>query len=249
MNIIINFGAPASEYEMCAADLNGDSIVNVLDVLVIVNIILDDNRRMNHRVEAIEQIDVILNENDLVIASEGFLRGLQLKIKSKSDILHFNKNLGMDIAVNKYDDIHSVIIYSIDGNYLYPGEYLLFESKFDFEVLEFIASNSNNEQVFVTYENNFQPNIFLLKQNYPNPFNPKTTIEIELGVSEHIRLVVYDINGRQIKEIANGLYNEGSHSFTWDSKDDYGNSVSSGMYIYSLISNDNISNQKMLLLK
>ena len=89
----------------------------------------------------------------------------------------------------------------------------------------------------------------MLKQNYPNPFNPSTRIEIELGVSDNIKLIIYDINGRQIKELANGIYSKGSHAFTWNSQDDYGNNVSSGMYIYRLISSSQIATQKMLLLK
>ena len=64
-----------------------------------------------------------------------------------------------------------------------------------------------------------------------------------------IKLVVYDINGRIVKEIANGFYEKGTHKFTWNSTDNNGKQVSSGMYIYSMISNTNIVSEKMLLMK
>ena len=68
-------------------------------------------------------------------------------------------------------------------------------------------------------------------------------------IEENIQLIIYDINGRKVKELSNGNYPVGKHTFIWDSRDDNGNQVSSGMYFYSLISPDNISTQKMLLLK
>ena len=110
-------------------------------------------------------------------------------------------------------------------------------------------AKQRNMWVILYDEGMFYPDTFVLKQNYPNPFNPTTKIEFELGTSNNIHLLIFDINGRKIKELANGYFNKGIHAFTWDSKDDLGNTVSSGMYIYSLISNDNISTQKMLLLK
>ena len=91
--------------------------------------------------------------------------------------------------------------------------------------------------------------MFILKQNYPNPFNPTTRIKIELGKNENIQLIIYDINGRKVRELARGSFNKGSHDFIWNSLDDNGNKVSSGMYIYSLISSSQSSTQKMLLLK
>ena len=117
-------------------------------------------------------------------------------------------------------------------------------------MIDLIASNSNNQLVVNNYQNNIvEPDVFTLKQNYPNPFNPTTKIEIELGASEHVQLIIYDINGRKVRELANGVYNQGVHEFVWNSCDDNGNVVSSGMYIYNLISSTNVATQKMLLLK
>ena len=129
------------------------------------------------------------------------------------------------------------------------GTIIIFAVRDRFSI-ESIISNSNNKPVEVFYEENvLNPDLFTLKQNFPNPFNPTTQIEFELGASENIELLIFDVNGRKIKELANGYFNKGIYTFTWDSRDDFGNIVSSGMYIYSLISNDKISTQKMLLLK
>ena len=97
--------------------------------------------------------------------------------------------------------------------------------------------------------NLFHPGTFKLGENYPNPFNPTTQFDIDLGSSENIQVVIYDINGRKIKELANGFYKQGNHQFKWNSTDDKGNIVSSGMYIYTIISQSHILSKKMLLMK
>ena len=56
--------------------------------------------------------------------------------------------------------------YSLNRNYIDSGEYVLFESDHDFEIVEFIAANSNNSMVSILYENNdMQPEKFILNQN------------------------------------------------------------------------------------
>ena len=91
--------------------------------------------------------------------------------------------------------------------------------------------------------------MFVLKQNYPNQFNPTTNIGVDLLNSSNIKLIIYDINGRQIKELASGYYSKGSYDFMWNSTDDFGSKVSSGLYIYQLITSNDVMTKKMLLLK
>ena len=67
--------------------------------------------------------------------------------------------------------------------------------------------------------------------------------------ADNIKLIVYDINGRQVRQLANGYYSCGSYDFSWNSIDDVGRKVSSGIYIYQLITSHDILTKKMLLLK
>ena len=249
VNIIIGLGEPATLYELCASDITGDGSVNVLDVMALVNIIIDTNRRSQVRHEAIDEALIIMNDESLVLSADGILKGIQFKIKSEANMLMIKEDLNMDVAYNAFNDIHNILIYDLGGNYIKNGEYAIFETNEKFEIVEIIAANSNNEAVEILYENNFTPDQFILKQNYPNPFNPSTQIEIELGYSESIRLVVFDVMGREVIELANGIYDTGNYTFVWNGKDKYGQPVSSGMYIYSLISSDRVSTEKMLLLK
>ncbi len=73
-----------------------------------------------------------------------------------------------------------------------------------------------------------------LQQNYPNPFNPTTTIEYSLSAQANVRVTVFDVNGKQVRQLVNGIKTAGRHSVLWDARDDSGKMVSSGVYFYRL---------------
>ena len=75
---------------------------------------------------------------------------------------------------------------------------------------------------------------FALYDAYPNPFNPSTTIGYELPSTMFISLNIYDISGRLVRKLDSGVKNIGIHSMVWDGKDNFGNIVSNGLYIYKL---------------
>ena len=98
-------------------------------------------------------------------------------------------------------------------------------------------------------EDDLIPREFALYQNYPNPFNPVTTIRYDLPVSSDILIRIFDINGRIVKTIFSGYKKAGHNSAVWDAKNDIGEPVSAGMYLYFIQSNEYQQTRKMLLLK
>ena len=93
------------------------------------------------------------------------------------------------------------------------------------------------------------PTEFALSQNYPNPFNPVTTIEFSLPVASDVVIVVYNVAGQVVKTLANNVISAGYHSIEWNSTDESGNSVASGIYLYRLTADGFVQSRKMLLLK
>jgi len=108
-------------------------------------------------------------------------------------------------------------------------------------------------------ENLELPTAYKLSQNYPNPFNPSTVIEYsipvnsELAYSESVSsiqhqksvsLKVYDILGREVATVVNEQQRAGNYEVRFDATN-----LSSGVYFYTLQSNDFISSKKMLLIK
>jgi hypothetical protein len=88
-----------------------------------------------------------------------------------------------------------------------------------------------------------------LAQNYPNPFNPTTTIRFNLKETGAVRLTVYNLRGQEIRTLIAAEMNAGQHATVWDGKDNYGQLVPSGVYLYKLSVNGFVQTKKMSLVK
>jgi hypothetical protein len=93
------------------------------------------------------------------------------------------------------------------------------------------------------------PHEFVLQQNYPNPFNPTTEIQFSIPKSDNVKLVVYDLLGRQIRTLVDETMHSGDHRVMWDGTDGAGRSVATGVYFYGLKSGDKMAVRKMVLLR
>ena len=94
-----------------------------------------------------------------------------------------------------------------------------------------------------------RPTEFALSQNYPNPFNPETYIEFELARASHVKIDVFNIVGQKVRTLVDEDMPPGRYVADWDSKDEQGNSVSSGIYFYRMEADDFSDMKKMLLVK
>lgn len=93
-------------------------------------------------------------------------------------------------------------------------------------------------------ENRSLPDFFALGQNYPNPFNPATTIEYTMRERGHVALTVFDLLGRQVATLVNGVQNPGIHTVRFD-----GAGLASGVYLYRLASAGVFETRKMIVLR
>ncbi len=89
------------------------------------------------------------------------------------------------------------------------------------------------------------PEKFGLENAYPNPFNPVTTVNFKLPIESQVHIQVFDIQGRLIETLSNGIMMSGGyHSVIWNADDH-----SSGLYIVKMLAGDHVSTQKLLLVK
>jgi hypothetical protein len=93
------------------------------------------------------------------------------------------------------------------------------------------------------------PKEFALHQNYPNPFNPVTTLRYDLPENSMVNIRVYDMLGRQVKELVNNYQSAGFKSIIWNATNDFEKPAAAGVYLYKIQAGDYVQIKKMVLLK
>jgi hypothetical protein len=94
------------------------------------------------------------------------------------------------------------------------------------------------------------PDDYELEQNYPNPFNPTTNIKFKLPINKNVSLKIYNALGQEVRTLINDQnYAPGGHTVQWDGKDNNGNLVASGVYVYTLYYGNFSKSNKMTLVR
>ncbi len=88
------------------------------------------------------------------------------------------------------------------------------------------------------------PDEFILDQNYPNPFNPSTIISYSIPSGGHVRIVIYDMLGKELSELVNEPQGAGRHHVTFEA-----NNIPAGVYFYRLSFNASSDVKKLTVLK
>lgn len=183
-------------------------------------------------------VEVIVNQNnrgDLVfLGNHLFLRSNNRDAHGGTAINGYIR-LENDTALvsDFYKD--TINIAKRDSFVLRADAIILFESNVLTNVAQQILSNI--------------PDNYSLSQNYPNPFNPTTKIQFGLPLSENVDLKIYDILGREVRSLVNERYDAGMYSVQWDGRNNYGQQVATGMYIYHIRAGQFVQTKKMLLMK
>jgi hypothetical protein len=102
----------------------------------------------------------------------------------------------------------------------------------------------NRDEVVVA---SLQPGAFRLYRNFPNPFRGATRIAYDLPVRSRICLSIYDVDGRQVRKLADGWQDAGRYSLNWDGRDKQRRACPSGVYFCQLKTDDSDAVKKMLI--
>lgn len=101
-----------------------------------------------------------------------------------------------------------------------------------------------NDRITAIKQQEIDKPSFILYQNYPNPFNPTTKIAFTLPAKDNVKLAVYDILGREIVRLADGIFEAGKHEFNFNASN-----LPSGFYFYNIQTSKGSISKKMILLK
>ena len=208
-----------------SADLNQDGIVNVIDIVQIVNIII-----LNSNIDATNAI-ISIDGESLNILGNGYIGAIQMTL---SHDLDFEIDLNKEAMVSEYvtnGEKTKIIVVA-------PQSEKIFSTINSFEIDEILVANSHEIIDLI------QPFEFRLNQAYPNPFNPVTNISYVLPVDTQVVLNIYDVEGRKITTLINGINTVGNHKIQWNAE-----GYPSGIYFVKLDAGEFTQTQKLMLVK
>ncbi len=186
------------------------------------------------------------------------VKGLQFHLNYNSDEVKFEEASSLlDGFTFEYNsDNNGVvkgIIFSMDGKSLNPEELSNviefnftpvdgFAGKSDIHLNNVVVAGKHGENITADYTfpvssvsfENTLPLSTSLSKNYPNPFNPSTTIPYELKEDGMVSLVVYDLNGAEVRTIISENVSAGSYQAVWNGLNNAGQQVASGRYIVKM---------------
>lgn len=211
------------------------------------------------------KLSLFITENGLTASLESIkkVKGLQLELNELNSIIPQQAELTSVFDQAFYYQNNSfvrILTYDSQSNPVMPGEFIVADIPFTITnpegivVQNVIVADENNKaiekiEVEINYYNPDIPMDYILHQNYPNPFNPTTSIRFEVPDDGFVTIKIYDMLGQEVAEIFSGEAKAGKYLLNWDGKDNNGNQVSSGSYIYQMTAGDFISSKKMLLIK
>ena len=135
-----------------------------------------------------------------------------------------------------------------------PGD----ESPLHFENFIFnegVPPVTNEDGIFIVVQIGIEkiapqiPRIFALSQNYPNPTSGITSISYQLSEKRNVSLKLYDVRGRYVKTLVDGTMEPGFHSVTWNTCDNNGKKLASGIYFYRLKAGEYVQTKKLIILR
>ena len=125
------------------------------------------------------------------------------------------------------------------------GDKIVFDNLIPQTIQGIIKMSTNS--VFakeIEESNEIVPTEYALEQNYPNPFNPSTAINYSIPEAGNVELKVYDILGNEVATLVNEAEESGNHTVLFDAS-----KFASGVYIYTLRTNNFVQTRKMLMIK
>ncbi|HTY59345.1 MAG TPA: choice-of-anchor D domain-containing protein [Bacteroidota bacterium] len=155
----------------------------------------------------------------------------------------------------------NVLLFSTNGDVVAPGERTVAVLPFSLVNASGVTLTSvvlagadnrvvTNAETVLSHEQPEElPSKYALQQNYPNPFNPSTEIRFSVPQTSAVKLVIYNALGQEVRTLVAGEVEQGTQVVRWDGRDNRGNTLSSGMYIYRMTAGNFSQSHKMMLLK
>ena len=234
---------------------NNISIVNDSTIFMVGNGLTEDSDMYFHNLRwadfpySTAFQDTILNESNFNLEWESYVYTSQYKFQLSNDNF---KSLLLDILIERPIQGNPTISIPFEGVFPADGTFYSYRlCGFDDENYQ----TSWTPEIMFIYgavgvKNTLSPPLdYKLNQNFPNPFNPSTSISYDLPEQSTATLTLYDIQGKVVTILQNGIRSPGNYEVQWNGLDQAGNLVSAGVYCCRLQAGSYSKTIKMLYLK
>ncbi len=256
---MVNHILSSSPLEGCgldAADMNADGIINIQDLISLVNAILGSGRIAVADGQKSALVDAVIQDGELLIKikSETAIAGIELSVDADEAL-----NISLDSAEkveeksNFADGVHKYLVYTLhqspvaaetaviriaENSNITLDDISITLAAMDGDKIEISQANANG-----IYEK--EKLQFAINSIYPNPFNPVAEVNFELPADGYMKLVAFDITGREVDVIEEGIKQSGNYSAQWNAS-----SLPSGVYYIQLQAEGySVQIQKAVLIK
>jgi hypothetical protein len=191
------------------------------------------------------------------------VKGMQFDVEGLSSV-PANMQVQSVLAERAYDvnkERVRVLVYDNNGASLDAGQYIIANLPLSVKDLAAVkvsdivlATDGNvgatNINVQITFDEAPElPVAYALKQNFPNPFNPTTDVQFSVPETGTVKIQVFNTLGQEVRTLFAGTVERGTHVVRFDGRNNDGNVLPSGMYLYRMTSGSFLQSMKMMLLK
>ena len=221
-----------NDFQMYAADVNGDTSIDILDIITMVSLILGDRQTF----KPLQNGELKIGRGFVSINTIGEIAGIQLF--TRGDFKIKGNNLPNGWVFHYSNNI--ILIYNQGGEQVVSGK--LFEFEGNIEIISNIITGWDVQRIEADI--NLNMNSFNLFDPFPNPFNAIINIVINQYQSSSIKLSIYDIKGRELEILFDGMMQFEKSSYTWNAT-----IYPTGIYFIKAISENQIQVKKIMLVK
>jgi hypothetical protein len=225
-------GIPTA-YQLESCDLFADGNLDVIDMVQIIQIILNS---AVVRTDPVGSAQLQLSGQDLDLVTDGQVAAIELWTTGDYRITRQTLPEGWLLVRNE----SRVVMLDVSGQsrlndhlFQFAGDLNIIDSR----VIDWNGSSLSAELVTM-------PGAFELMPAYPNPFNPVTTIEFGMMKEVQVHVAIYDLLGREVAVLVNGIMPAGVHQINWDAS-----SFTSGLYLVKMQTGDFTSVRKVILMR
>ena len=220
------------DFQMYAADLNQDTEIDILDIVLMVSQILGGRRSS----QQLQGGHLIIENDNVRITTNGEVAGIQLFTKGNFRI----KNHNLPGNWKLHHDNNIILIYNQNGGKGISGKLFEFDGKL--EIVSNIITGWDAQRLSADINPN--PGEFHLSEPYPNPFNPAVNINFIQKKTSTVNIAVFDVKGRELTVLFDGLMLKGKSGFTWNAA-----IYPTGIYFKKARSGNQVQVKKVQLLK